>query len=83
MLPYLADQSEAEKHQWNLYQLKVLTKGLVQLNRNFQNKDQEKFDKVLTMLMSLGKVLESQEFEFELERNLLLHAIFEDLRDYI
>ena len=83
MLPIDRDMTEEQKAQFILYQLKVLTKALVQLNRNFENKDQEKFDKVLTMLLTYGKVVSSSEFEFELEKNLVLHSIFEDIRDFV
>lgn len=81
MLPIDFTDDKAEQQQYLLYQLKVLDKALVQLHRASVD-NPEKFHRLLTMLLSYGKV-QDQEFDFELDRLMLLNVIFEDLRDFL
>lgn len=81
MLPYNADATEAEKHQWCLYQLRVLEKILVQYARAFDKGDIGKAQQVADLMYSYGRSLYADDFEFDLEKLLFQHEIFDNMKD--
>lgn len=83
MLPHDADSNDAQKLQWVTYQLKVWEKLMVQLTRAIDSGNVQNIGIITDLFYRYGLALSSEEFEFELEKLLVQHEIFENARDFI
>ena len=82
MLPHETDSSTEGKLQWVTYQLKVWEKLMVQLTRAIDSGNVQNIGIITDLFYRYGSALSSDEFEFELERLLNQHEIFENARDF-
>lgn len=79
MLPFDPDDDQAHKYQWLMYQLKVWEKLFVQIQRFKTEGNKEKYLKAIALIEAYGYTM-SQDWDFDLEKNLNLKAIFDEVR---
>lgn len=81
MLPYNTESTTAEKHQWVLYQLKVLEKIMVQYARAYDEGKTGKLNEISDLIYTYGRTLYAEDFEFELEKLLFQQEILDMMKD--
>lgn len=81
MLPFNTCESEQEKLQWAIYQLKVVQKLFSQYARAADSGNEHKMSEICDLIYNYGSTIISDEFEFDLEKNLMMLEIFEEMRD--
>lgn len=75
------DMTEAEQKQFLMYQLKVWEKLFVQINRAYASGNFDKSEKGIDLIRKYGYAL-GKDWEYELERDLTLQAIFDEARAF-
>lgn len=81
MLPSDPDDPPTHKHQWVLYQLKVLEKILSQYARANDEGNVGKMQQITDLMYSYGRSLYADDFEFELEKLLFQHELLDMMKD--
>lgn len=81
MLPFSTEDTTEQKLQWCLYQLKVMQKLYVQYARAVDCGNTERMSIICDLMYEYGRIISSDEFDFDLERFLTLHQIFDEMRD--
>lgn len=83
MLPSSSGDTQSEKLQWAVYQLRILEKVMVQYSDAIKSGNVRKIGLISDLIYDYGDSMSTSEFEFDYERLSNQKSILERARDFV